>query len=45
MEKIVESAVMARGARTGRPVLFVLVVSTLLTIALLVAIYLGYFAR
>jgi hypothetical protein len=45
MEKIVESAVRARGARLGRPILFVLVASTLLTIALFSAIYLGYFAR
>jgi hypothetical protein len=45
MDKIVESAVEARGARLGRPVLFVLVASTMLAVALFVIIYLGFFVR
>jgi hypothetical protein len=45
MEKIVETAVKARGGRLGRPVLVVLIVSTLLTVVLFAAIYVGYFAR
>jgi hypothetical protein len=44
MNKIVESAVEARGGRLGRPVLAVLIASTLLTIGLFAAIYVGYFA-
>jgi hypothetical protein len=44
MEQIVKSPVEARGARLGKPVLLVLIVSTVLTITLFVAIYLGYFA-
>jgi hypothetical protein len=43
--RIVETAVEARGGLLGRPVLVVLIVSTLLSIGLLTAIYLGYFAR
>ncbi|HWN50462.1 MAG TPA: hypothetical protein VNO18_11680 [Xanthobacteraceae bacterium] len=44
MNKIVESAVEARGGRLGRPVLAVLIASTLLTVGLFAAIYVGYFA-
>jgi hypothetical protein len=43
--RIVETAVEARGGLLGRPVLVVLIVSTLLSIGLFAAIYLGYFAR
>jgi hypothetical protein len=43
--RIVETAVEARGRPLGRPVLLVLIVSTLLIIALFAAIYTGYFAR
>ena len=39
----VENAVQARGARLGRPVLAVLVVSTLLAVAAFGAIFLGFF--
>jgi hypothetical protein len=42
--RIVETAVEARGGRLGRPVLVVLIVSTLLVIGLFAAIYTGYFA-
>jgi hypothetical protein len=45
MEKIVEPAVRARGGRLGRPVLVVLIASTLLTIVLFAAIYVSYFGR
>jgi hypothetical protein len=45
MEKIIKSAVKARAGRLGRPVLAVLIASTLLVIVLLAAIYIGYFAR
>ena len=45
MEKIVEPAVKVRGGRLGRPVLAVLIASTLLVIVALAAIYIGYFAR
>jgi hypothetical protein len=40
---IVETAVEARGARLGRPVLVVLVASTLAVIALFALIYYGSF--
>jgi len=43
MTKIVENAVQARGARLGRPVLVVLIVSTLLAVAAFGAISIGYF--
>jgi hypothetical protein len=45
MDKIVETGVQARGGRLGRPVLGVLIASTLLTVAALTAIYVIYFAR
>jgi hypothetical protein len=41
--RIVETAVEARGGPLGRPVLAVLLISTLLVIALFAAIYAGYF--
>jgi hypothetical protein len=41
--RIVETAVKARGARLGRPVLVVLVVSTFAMIALFALIYYGSF--
>jgi hypothetical protein len=41
--RIVETAVEARGGLLGRPVLAVLLISTLLVIALFAAIYAGYF--
>jgi hypothetical protein len=45
MEKIAESAVKVRAGHLGRPVLAVLIASTLLVIAALAAIYIGYFAQ
>jgi hypothetical protein len=41
--RIVETAVEARAGRLGRPVLAVLLISTLLVIALFAVIYAGYF--
>jgi hypothetical protein len=41
---IVEAALAARGGFLGRPVLTVLVVSTLLVIALFAVIYANYFS-
>jgi hypothetical protein len=41
--RIVETAVEARGELLGRPVLAVLLVSTLLVIALFAVTYAGYF--
>jgi hypothetical protein len=41
--RIVETAIEARGARLGKPVLVVLVVSTLAVIALFALIYSGSF--
>jgi hypothetical protein len=41
--RIVETAVEARGARLGRPVLVVLLVSTLTLIAIFALIYYGTF--
>jgi hypothetical protein len=40
-DQIVETAVEARGARPGRPVLWVLVVSCALAVAFLIFSYLG----
>jgi hypothetical protein len=45
MEKIVEPAVKVRAGRLGRPVLAVLIASTLLVMVAFAAIYIGYFAR
>jgi hypothetical protein len=45
MDKIGEPAVKVRAGRLGRPVLAVLIASTLLVIVALAAIYIGYFAR
>jgi hypothetical protein len=45
MEKIGEPAIKVRAGRLGRPVLAVLIASTLLVIVALAAIYIGYFAR
>jgi hypothetical protein len=42
--RIVETAVEARGGLLGRPVLVVLIVSTLLVVVLFAAIYTGFFA-
>ena len=42
--RIVETAVKARGGPLGRPVLAVLVISTLLVIVLFAVIYAGYFS-
>jgi hypothetical protein len=42
MTRIVENAVEARGARLGRPVLTVLIASTLLVVAAFAAVYLYY---
>jgi hypothetical protein len=42
--RIVETATEARGARLGRPVLYVLLASTLAVIALFSIVYLYYFA-
>jgi hypothetical protein len=39
--KIVETAVEARGGRLGRPVLLVLIVSCLLAVAALIFAYMG----
>ena len=44
MDKIGEPAVKVRAGRLGRPVLAVLIASTLLVIGALAAIYIGYFA-
>jgi hypothetical protein len=44
MTKIVETGVQARGGRLGRPVLGVLIASTLLAVVTLAAIYVIYFA-
>jgi hypothetical protein len=41
---IVETAVEARGGPLGRPVLGVLIVSTVLIIGFFAMIYIGYFA-
>ena len=41
--RIVETAVEARGARPGRPVLYVLVAALVLVIAAYVGVYLGFF--
>jgi hypothetical protein len=45
MERIIEPAVKARAGRLGRPVLGVLIASTLLVIVAFTVIYIGYFAR
>jgi hypothetical protein len=42
--RIVETAVEARGGPLGRPVLAVLLVSTLLVIGMFAVIYAGYFS-
>ena len=42
--RIVETAVEARGGPLGRPVLTVLLVSTLLVIGMFAVIYAGYFS-
>ena len=42
--RIVETAVEARGGLLGRPVLGVLIVSTVLVIGFFALIYIGYFA-
>ena len=42
--RIVETAVEARGGPLGRPVLGVLIVSTVLVIGFFGLIYIGYFA-
>jgi hypothetical protein len=42
--RIVETAVKARGGFLGRPVLAVLLVSTLIVIGLFAVIYAGYFS-
>ena len=44
MDKIGEPAVKVRAGRLGRPVLAVLIASTLLLIVALAAVYIGYFA-
>ena len=41
--RVVETAVETRGGLLGRPVLAVLLISTLLVIALFAVIYAGYF--
>ena len=41
--RIVETAVEARGARPGRPVLYVLVAALVLVVAAYAGIYLGFF--
>ncbi len=41
--RIVETAVEARGGLLGRPVLAVLLISTLLVVAVFAVIYAGYF--
>ncbi len=41
--QVVETAVEARGGLLGRPVLAVLLISTLLVVAAFVIIYSGYF--
>jgi hypothetical protein len=42
-QRIVETATEARGARPGRPVLYVLIASTLAVIALFTMAYLHFF--
>ena len=43
--QVVESAVEARGAFLGRPVLVVLFVSMVLTVGLFALVYVGFFAK
>ena len=42
-QRIVETATEARGARPGRPVLYVLMASTVAVIALFTIVYLHFF--
>lgn len=43
-QRIVETATEARGAKPGRPVLYVLLASTAAIIVIFAVLYLGFFA-